>query len=182
MAEPFLSEIRLFSFNWPPKGWAFCNGQLLPINQNQALFALLGTTYGGNGSTNFALPDMRGRAPIHFSSQALPLGTKGGEEAHTLTQQELPQHSHLLQGQTTEVLPDVGPQDPAGKVFASASVALQGGNKAPVQLYSNHTQALVPMNSTGVSNVGGSQAHENMSPFLTLNFCIALQGIFPSQN
>lgn len=181
MAEPFLSEIRLFSFNFAPKGWAMCNGQFMPINQNQALFALLGTTYGGDGQVNFALPDLRARVPMHHGA-GHNLGERGGSETVALSQQQLPQHIHSANAQTEQVLADPGPQDPAGKVLAGASAALQGGNQAPVQLYTNRTHTLVPMNPQAVTNTGGSQAHTNMKPYLTLNFCIALQGIFPSQN
>jgi microcystin-dependent protein len=166
MAEPFLSEIRIMSFVFAPKGWALCNGQLMPINQNQALFSLLGTTFGGDGRVNFALPDLRGRTPIHVGS-GHTLGERGGEQAHTLSIAELPQHTHVLSatsnGGTTNV--------PTGNVLG----------KTLGLTYSSPTQ-LVAMNAGSVSNVGGSQAHLNMQPFLTLNFCIALQGIFPSPN
>jgi microcystin-dependent protein len=165
MSEPFLSEIRIMSFNFPPKGWAFCNGQLLPINQNQALFALLGTTYGGNGQTNFALPNLQGRTPIH-SGAGFTLGQTGGEQSHTLTMSEMPAHNHTVQGSSdngASVLPTDG-------VLAAAA-----------GLYGDATQLTTLLPAT-VTNVGGSQPHLNMQPFLTLTFCIALQGIFPSQN
>lgn len=164
MAEPFLSEIRIFSFNFPPKGWALCNGQLLPINQNQALFALLGTTYGGDGRTTFALPNLQGRAPIH-EGNGHTLGEKAGQEAHTLNIQELPSHTHgvLANGQNGTTA------GPANNVLAAAPVYHAASN-------------LTPLDPTSVSNVGGSQPHLNMQPYLTLNFCIALLGIFPSQN
>jgi microcystin-dependent protein len=164
MAEPFLSEIRIMSFNFPPKGWAFCNGQLLPINQNQALFSLLGTTYGGDGRVNFALPDLQGRVPIHMGSHTL--GERGGEQAHTLSISELPMHVHVLQASSTDGDTPV----PTSDVLAASAV----------QFYSaaNNLTSLLP---STVANVGGSQAHLNMQPFLVLNFCIALQGIFPSQ-
>lgn len=166
MAEPFLSEIRLFSFNFVPKGWATCNGQLLPINQNQALFALLGTTYGGNGQTTFALPDLRSRVPIHVGS-GHTLGETGGEQAHTLSIGELPQHVHAMNGSTTA---SGGSDDPTGRFLGSAS-----------NLY--HSPAsLQPMNPGTIANTGGSQPHQNMQPFLALTFGIALQGIFPSRN
>lgn len=165
MAEPFLSEIRIMSFGFPPKGWAQCNGQLLPINQNQALFSLLGTTYGGDGRVNFALPDLRARAPIHVGSSHT-LGERGGEQAHTLSISELPTHTHTLNASaaTTGVV-----DQPGGNLPARASV----------NAYGSATQ-LGAMDSRSVSNTGGSQAHNNMQPYLTLNFCIALQGIFPS--
>jgi len=166
MAEPFLSEIRIFSFNFPPKGWAFCNGQLLPINQNQALFALLGTTYGGNGTTNFALPEMRGRVPMHVGN-GFTLGQRGGEDAHTLTLSEMPTHTH--QAVASGSNPTVSP--PTGNFWASNTGFTPYGTTADT--------AMAP---AAVGNTGGSQAHENRSPYLTLNMCIALQGIFPSPN
>ena len=164
MAEPFLSEVRIMSFVFPPKGWALCNGQLLPINQNQALFSLLGTTFGGDGRVNFALPDLRGRTPIHVGS-GHTLGERGGEPAHTLSIAEIPEHTHVLSGSS-----------------ADANNALPGANllaKSPQQIY-GPAGNLVALNAGTVPNVGGSQAHLNMQPFLTLSFCIALQGIFPS--
>ncbi|MBP9144883.1 MAG: phage tail protein [Thermoanaerobaculia bacterium] len=164
MAEPFLSEIRIMSFAFAPKGWALCNGQLLPINQNQALFSLLGTTFGGDGRVNFALPDLRARTPIHVGS-GHTLGERGGEQAHTLSIAEIPQHLHLVQAST-----DTGDQqDAAAHVLATV----------PGRIYSDPTN-LVALRADTVTNVGGSQAHLNMQPFLTLSFCIALQGIFPS--
>jgi len=165
MSEPFLGEIRLLSFVFPPKGWALCNGQLLPINQNQALFSLLGTTYGGDGRVNFALPDLRGRVPLH-TGQGHTLGEVGGEQAHTLTVNELPTHTHFesaVSGNGTTPVP-------TGHLLASA-----------LNVYSP-ASGLTALAPTSVTNVGGSQAHQNMQPFLTLSFCIALQGIFPSQN
>ncbi len=165
MAEPFLAEIRLMSFAFPPRGWALCNGQLLPINQNQALFSLLGTTFGGDGRVNFALPDLRGRAPIHDGS-GHTLGERGGEQAHTLNIAELPAHAHTAQGST-----NVGDAvNPTNAVLAAASNVYRTADN------------LTALNAASVTNVGGSQAHLNMQPFLTLSFCIALQGIFPSQN
>ena len=166
MAEPFLSEIRLMSFVFAPKGWALCNGQLLPINQNQALFSLLGTTFGGDGRVNFALPDLRGRTPIHVGS-GHTLGERGGEQAHTLSIAELPEHTHVLQGSNTAG----NVANPSGAVLAQA-----------LNVYSANQGNLVALNPASIVNTGGSQAHLNMQPFLTLNFCIALQGIFPSPN
>ena len=166
MAEPFLSEIRIFSFNFAPKGWALCNGQTLPINQNQALFSLLGTTYGGNGQTNFALPNLRGMVPIHEGA-GFTLGQTGGEYAHTLTQSEMPQHFHILNGTSNSGTTAV----PTGNVFAKT---LQSAYSSPANL--------VAMSPSTVLPVGGSQAHTNQQPYLVLNFCIALQGIFPSRN
>jgi microcystin-dependent protein len=163
MAEPFLSEVRMMSFVFAPKGWALCDGQLLPINQNQALFSLLGTTFGGDGRVNFALPDLRGRVPIHVGS-GHTLGERGGEAAHTLTIAELPTHTHVAQASSSNATVAV----PTGNVMASTS-----NGYAPA----NNLTSLLP---STIGNVGGSQAHLNMQPFLTLSFCIALQGIFPS--
>jgi len=168
MGTPFLSEIKMFGFNvnFLPKGWALCNGQFLPINQNQALFSLLGTRYGGNGVTTFALPDLRGRVPIHFGN-GRTLGESAGAEAVTITAQTMPQHTHFMNAST---LASGGNDNPAGRFLGSAS-----------NLY--HTPAgLTPMNPGTISNVGGSQPHENRQPYLALTFGIALQGIFPSQN
>ncbi|HRG17158.1 MAG TPA: tail fiber protein [Pseudomonadota bacterium] len=168
MAEPFLSEIRIMSFVFAPRGWALCNGQLLPINQNQGLFSLLGTTFGGDGRVNFGLPDLRGRTPIHVGSSHT-LGERGGEQAHTLSVSELPQHAHVLQATTAEgttALPT-----PTGTLGLASSKNYDAYRAAT---------NLTPLMSGTVTNVGGSQAHLNMQPFLTLSFCIALQGIFPS--
>jgi microcystin-dependent protein len=169
MAEPFLSEIRIMSFVFAPKGWALCNGQLMPINQNQALFSLLGTTFGGDGRVNFALPDLRGRTPIHVGS-GHTLGERGGEQAHTLSIAELPTHTHVLSASSQDA--NASPPTPINNIL---------GSSAPAQVY-NSPSSLVAMNAASVTNTGGSQAHLNMQPFLTLNFCIALQGIFPSPN
>jgi microcystin-dependent protein len=165
MAEPFLSEIRMFSFNFPPKGWAFCNGQLLPINQNQALFALLGTTYGGNGQTTFGLPNLQGCVPIH-SGDGFQLGTKGGASSVTLSQQEMPQHLHFVNATSAN-----GSQAGLSNAYLAS---FNNGYTPPANL--------TTINAGTVPPVGGSQPHNNMMPYLVINFCIALQGIFPSQN
>ncbi len=169
MAEPFLSETRIMSFSFAPKGWAMCNGQLLPINQNPALFALLGTTFGGDGRVNFGLPDLRGRTPIHVGN-GHTLGERAGEQAHTLSIQELPQHTHVLKSTNQAVTTNIP---------ASGNTL---GNTSPNQAYNNSNKNLTAMNPGSITNAGGSQAHLNMQPFLTLNFCIALQGVFPSPN
>lgn len=166
MSEPYISEIRIMSFNFPPRGWAQCNGQFLPINQNQALFSLLGTTYGGNGQTTFALPDMRGNVPVHMGN-SFTEGQRGGEASHTLTQAEMPQHNHTAQASSASTGNVVVP---TGALLAS-----------PLNLTYAPT-ANVAMQAATIGNAGGSQAHENMQPYLTLNFCIALQGVFPSRN
>ena len=163
MAEPFLSEIRIMSFSFPPKGWALCDGQLLPINQNQALFSLLGTTFGGDGRVNFGLPDLRGRVPIHVGGSHT-LGERGGEQVHTLSIAEIPTHTHVLSGSPSN----------ANSVIAAGNVLAAANN-----VY-NPPANLVALGAGSVANIGGSQAHLNMQPFLTLNFSIALQGIFPS--
>ncbi|MCU0496012.1 MAG: tail fiber protein [Anaerolineae bacterium] len=167
MSEQFLGEIRIMSFGLAPKGWALCNGQLLPINQNQALFALLGTTYGGNGQTNFALPDLRSRVPLHFGN-GFTLGQSGGQEAHTLTLSEMPAHNHFVMFST-----QVGTTPNA----TTTSIPARAGTNAYGPLQSAGT-----MNPQALGTIGGNQPHENRQPFLTLSFCIALQGIFPSRS
>jgi microcystin-dependent protein len=167
MAEPFLSEIRIMSFNFAPKGWALCNGQLLPINQNQGLFSLLGTTFGGDGRVNFALPDVRARTPIHVGN-GHTLGERGGEQAHTVSIAETPTHTHTVNATSITATTN----NPSNTLLTAQSTA--------ANLYGSAGSNLVAMSPAMVGNTGGSQAHENMQPFLTLNFCIALQGIFPS--
>lgn len=169
MAEPFLSEIRIMSFGFPPRGWALCNGQLLPINQNQALFSLLGTTFGGDGRVNFALPNLQGRASMHVGS-GHTLGERGGEQAHTISISELPQHAHLARGSSTLADAFI----PNDNFLGNVDTAFGNAYATP--------SALVAMDAGSLATVGGSQAHLNMQPFLVLNFSIALQGIFPSPN
>lgn len=164
MSEPFLGEIKIISWNFPPKGWTFCNGQLLPINQNQALFSILGTTYGGDGRQTFGLPNLQGRSPVHVGN-GISLGEIGGETAHTLNISELPAHSHTPVGNSgPPTLPSA-----QGNIWCSN----------PTQYNTTIDSA---MNTASLGATGGSQPHENMSPYLVLNFIIALQGIFPSQN
>ena len=166
MSEPFLSEIKIVSFNYAPKGWALCNGQFLPINQNQALFALLGTTYGGNGQTTFALPNLRGRVPIHVGN-GHTLGETAGSTNVTLNIQQLPTHLHSLQATNVDATLDT----PGSNVLGEAPTAAYGP-----------ATSLTPMAQGTVNSIGGSQPHNNMMPYLALTFIIALQGIFPSRN
>jgi microcystin-dependent protein len=167
MSDPFIAEIKIVSFNFPPKGWALCNGQILPINQNQALFSLIGTTYGGNGQTTFALPNLQGRTPVH-PGNLISLGQQAGEENHTLLGAEMPAHNHTAFG--ANVAGD-GPA-PTGGLLAAE----------PSQLYAPPNANLVALASGTISQAGGSQPHNNLMPYLTLNFCIALVGIFPSRS
>lgn len=169
MAEPFLAEVRMMSFGFPPKGWAFCNGQLLPINQNQGLFSLLGTTFGGDGRQTFGLPNLQGRVPIHTGGQGgHTLGQMGGETSHTISIPEMPSHNHTLTATTVATTTNL----PSGNLLAQSA--------ATDPVYSDATN-LVLMGPSSIANNGGSQPHTNLQPFLTINFSIALQGIFPSQ-
>jgi len=177
MSTPFMGQIEIFSFNFAPKGWTLCNGQLLPINQNQALFSLLGTTYGGDGRVNFALPDLRSRVPISFGA-GFTLGERGGEEAHTLILSEMPQHNHNVgvDGSAGAI------NKPAtGTVFGTSSGTSSTGQQLAINAYNSGGGGSV-LDPRTISNTGGGQAHTNIQPYLTLNFSIALQGIFPSQN
>jgi len=171
MSTPFLGEIQIFAFNFAPKNWALCNGQQLPINQNQALFSLLGTSYGGNGTTTFALPNLQGRVGVSLTNST-DVGQQGGESSHRLTIAELPFHSHAM-------LANSGTADasrPGGNVLAVAEAAAYESLSTPVLM------APAANGQPVIGYTGGSQPHENRQPFLTLNFCIALQGIFPSRN
>jgi microcystin-dependent protein len=166
MSTPFLGEIKIISWNFAPKAWAFCNGQLLPINQNQALFSLFGTSYGGDGRVNFALPDFRGRIPIHVGNGHIQ-GEAAGQEFHTLTMSEMTQHFHVMNGTTT-----LG-------TLNNGTANVLGVSQVPVY---NPPANFVAINPQSVTNTGGSQPHENRQPYLALNFVVALQGIFPSRN
>lgn len=170
MADPFVAEIRIFPFNFAPKGWAWCDGQLLPLSQNTALFSLLGTTYGGNGKSNFALPDLQGRAPMHPGQgpglSLHDLGETGGSETVSLLESEIPAHSHAMRGAS-----EAGEEnDPAG-----AALGVTIGNP----IYSNSTAPLVNLAPEALPPAGGDQPHNNLQPYLTFYFCIALQGVFP---
>ncbi|MCP3962043.1 MAG: phage tail protein [bacterium] len=175
MSEPFLAEVRIVGFNFAPRGWAFCDGQILPINQNQSLYSLLGTTYGGDGRTSFALPDMRGRTPMHVGSsngQSHQQGQKSGEETHTLSAGEMPQHDHVLEATNNSA----NQPSPLGHVPAQVSAGVDF-------VYSSASDNLnANLNSASIANVGGGQAHNNMQPTIAVNFCIALRGLFPSRN
>lgn len=172
MADPFVAEIRIFPFNFAPKGWAFCDGQLLPLSQNTALFSLLGTTYGGNGKSNFALPDLQGRAPMHPGQgpglSLHDLGETGGSETVSLLESEIPSHTHTLRGSNLNADSPL----PTGNTMARNL-----NNYNPYQQTVNAN--LIPMAPEGLPPAGGDQPHNNMQPYLTLNFCIALQGVFP---
>jgi len=180
MSDQFLSEIRIVSFGFPPKGWALCDGQLLPINQNQALFSLLGTTYGGDGRVNFALPDLQVRAPMHMGNGHL-LGERGGEIAHTLSITELPTHNHFASAaDVTAAAGNPGRVPGPTKALAQAHAATSNGAVA-VNIYGTGIENEQQFAPGAIGNTGGSQPHINQQPYLTLNFVIALQGIFPSQ-
>lgn len=165
MSEPFLAEVRIVGFTFAPRGWAFCDGQILPINQNQSLYSLLGTTYGGDGRTSFALPDMRGRTPIHVGD-GHQQGQKSGGETVSLTIAEIPGHNHTAVASS-----------------ATADQATPGGNllaKTGENIYG--ASASTTLDTGSITHTGSGQGHENMQPWLALNFCIALTGLFPSRN
>jgi microcystin-dependent protein len=171
MADPFVAEIRIFPFNFAPRGWAWCDGQLLPLSQNTALFSLLGTTYGGNGKSNFALPDLQGRAPMHPGQgpglSLHDLGETGGSETVTLLESEIPAHSHAFNGSTE--------QGTQGSLTAGITLARSVGGT----LYQTNIANLAAMSPNALAPAGGDQPHNNMQPYLTFYFCIALQGVFP---
>ncbi|MDP3227890.1 MAG: tail fiber protein [Acidovorax sp.] len=172
MATPYLGEIRLLPYDWPPKGWMLCQGQTLAVSSNQALFSLLGATYGGNGSTTFQLPDLRGRS-IRHATQDEPLGTVGGQESVTLTSGQMPEHSHSLMASTGNG------NTPA---FADAAVACAVVGANPASLYADDTSPLQALAPDSVGTQGASQPHDNCQPSLVMNYCIAISGIFPSRN
>jgi microcystin-dependent protein len=181
MGTPYMGELRIMSFNFAPKYWAQCNGQLLPINQNQALFSLLGTMYGGNGQTNFALPDLRTRVPAHVGS-GLVQGTVLGQYSHTLINTEMPQHLHFLMADANTAATSNSATPAAGTSFGQTIGKPSQGANFTYNMYSNTISNLTAEAPASLGNAGGSQPHENRQPFLTLNICIALQGIFPSRN
>lgn len=172
MSEPFLAEIRIVGFNFAPRGWAFCDGQILPINQNQSLYSLLGTTYGGDGRTSFALPDLRSRTPVHQGT-GYNLGQKGGAETVTLNATQIPSHQHAAKASSSAPAADASAFTPGGHVLAA---------NAPNTASYGDAASLTALRSGTITNAGGGQAHENMQPYLTLSFCIAVQGLFPSRN
>lgn len=186
MSEPFLGQVEVFSFNFPPKGWTTCSGQLLSIQQNAALFALLGTMYGGDGRVNFGLPDLRGRVPVGWGQghglSPYDLGQKGGEEAHTLITQEMAAHNHSFNVDTNNPASN-NTNVPSTSVVLGNTVGKLSGSANPFNLYlytSGAPAGTLDPHSIGLS--GGGQAHNNIMPYLALNFCISLIGIFPSRN
>ena len=174
MSDPFVAEIRIFGFNFAPRGWAFCDGQILPISQNTALFSLLGTTYGGDGKSNFALPNLQGDAPMHWGQgQGLSLhdlGEESGSQTVSLVESEMPAHAHNMQASAFPA---------AARVPQNNALARSRGDSA---YQSNSTQNLVDMAPQAISMAGSSLPHNNMMPSLTLNFCIAMQGVFPPRS
>jgi microcystin-dependent protein len=178
MSNPFVAEIRIFPFNFAPKGWAFCDGQILPISQNTALFSLLGTTYGGDGKSNFALPDLQGNAPMHPGQgpglSLHDLGETGGSDTVTLLESEIPAHNHVLQANSANATTNA----PGGNNFA-AGQWVQQPNTGNVNIYSASGTPATQLSANALTLAGGGQPHNNMQPYLTLNFCIALQGVYP---
>ncbi len=171
MSEPFLAEIRIVGFNFAPRGWAFCDGQTLPINQNQSLYSLLGTTYGGDGRTSFALPDLRSRTPLH-RGDGKQLGQKGGAETVTLSASQIPAHTHTFKASSS-----------VANENSATDHVLATSSPSPDMLFKDHEAAnITTLRAGSIANAGGGQSHNNMQPFMTVNFCIALQGLFPSRN
>jgi microcystin-dependent protein len=181
MGTPYMGELRIMSFNFAPKYWAQCNGQFLPINSNQALFSLLGTTYGGNGVTTFALPDLRTIVPAHLGAGYVQ-GEVVGEYSHTLTQGEMPQHLHFLKADAATAGSSNVALPVANQSFGQSYGKASSGGSVGFNVYNTASSPLAPMAPQALGNAGGSQPHENRQPFLTLNICIALSGIFPSRN
>jgi microcystin-dependent protein len=174
MSEPFLAEIRQFGFNFAPRGWAQCDGQILPINQNQSLFSLLGTTYGGDGRTSFGLPDLRGRNPLHVGPVPFNHGRKGGAESVALSVAEMPNHTHTAQDAKLHATPGLADTNyPGGNTLAAANVF--SGDPPSVDMSPDSA-------SNNLANAGSSQSHANLPPVLAINFCIAITGLFPSRN
>jgi microcystin-dependent protein len=184
MSTPFLGELKIVSFNFAPKGWAMCNGQLLPINQNQPLFALFGTMYGGDGRVNFALPNLQGRVPVGVGGGSFTVqGQAFGEVSHTLTPNELPTHVHtpLTQAKAATADQNLGGTTPGPTKTLAQGIVSVGSNTVPANIYGTGAPNIT-MSAAGITKTGGSQPHANQQPFLTLNICVALQGIFPSRN
>ena len=181
MSNPFVAEIRIFAGNFAPSGWAFCNGQILPISQNTALFSLLGTNYGGDGKSNFALPNLQGCAPMYWGQgpglSQRDLGESGGEQYVTLLQSEMPSHNHTLSATTTTGTTATSTNNQLA--LAMAGGGKQGGGSAVNYYSSNANQATTALAPTALALAGGSQPHNNLQPYLTLNYCIALQGVYP---
>lgn len=183
---PYIGDIYAFAFSFAPKGWATCNGQSLPIAQNQALFSILGTTYGGNGVTTFNLPNLQGRVPIHAGTYpgnvVYSLGQTAGEASHTLLIAEMPQHNHFLRGDATTPSTSNSGTPAANGAFGQSIGHPAQGSDFPINIYSTTASNLAALAQEAVQNQGGNQPHENRQPFQVLNYCIALQGVFPSRN
>jgi microcystin-dependent protein len=180
MSTPFMGQIEIFSFNYAPKGWTMCNGQLLPINQNQALFSLLGTMYGGDGRVTFGLPDLRSRIPVSMGPQNV-IGTRAGQEAHTLIMGEMASHNHMVNVDATTAATSNAVSPATNEVLGLTAGQLHDGTPLAINMYATGA-GNTTFDPRSIGNTGGSQAHTNLQPYLVLNFCISLQGIFPSQN